>query len=409
MRRLVTFLACVCGGTVVVTAFFVARSPLLSFSDVQSFFAGVFFAESVTPEGLKEIYRRAGRGEDKVKVLIVPGHDDESWGTEFRGIREADMTVTVGEELMQRLSSDPLFEPTLVRTRGGYTEEFQTYFKEERKNVEAFLLEKKQTMRDLVRSGSVHLVGGVIHNSAPRDTALRLYSINKWANEHGVDIVLHLHFNDYPGRPYHRAGRYNGFSIYVPDSQFSNARASRAIATALFGQFGGFYAESNLPVEDSGIVEDQELIAIGSYNTLDSASVLIEYGYIYEQRFLDNTVREKALKELAFQTYRGLNRFFGKYGELFERYPTTLLPHTWQKPLTQGGGSDPSILSLQAALLFEELYPPEGKDKRDCPITGSFGPCTTLAVQSFQARYGLPTSGTVGELTLQKLNEKYSK
>lgn len=399
----------VCSGTAVVTAFLVARSPLLSFSDVNSFIAGVFFSESVTPEGLKDIYRKAGRGEDKVRVLIVPGHDDESWGTEFRGVKEADMNVAVGEELARHLSGDPLFEPTLVRTRDGYAEEFQTYFEAERKNVEAFLLDKKQTMRDLVRAGSVHLVEGVIHNSAPSEVALRLYAINKWANEHGIDIVLHLHFNDYPGRPYHRAGRYNGFSLYVPDSQFSNARASRAIARALFEQFGEFYAESNLPIEDSGIVEDQELIAIGSYNTLDPASVLIEYGYIYEQRFLDGAVRERALQELAFQTYRGLNRFFGKYGELFEKYPTTLLPHTWQKPLAQGGIGNPSVLSLQAALLFEELYPPSGKDKRDCPITGSFGPCTTLAVRSFQERYGLPTSGTVGELTLQKLNEKYGR
>ena len=392
-----------------VTAFFVARSPLLSFSDVGSFVAGVFFTESVTPEGLKEIYRKAGRGEDKVRVLIVPGHDDEAWGTEFRGIREADMTVAVGEELARRLTSDPLFEPTLVRTRSGYTEEFQTYFQEQRKNVEAFLLEKKQTMRNLVRAGSVHLVEGVIHNSAPNEVALRLHSINKWANEHGIDIVLHIHFNDYPGRPYHRMGRYNGFSLYVPDPQFSNARASRAIATSLFEQFSGFYAESNLPVEDSGIVEDQELIAIGSYNTLDPASVLIEYGYIYEQRFLDDAVRERALKELAFQTYRGLNRFFGKYGELFEKYPTTLLPHTWEKVLGQGAFGDPSVLSLQAALLFEELYPPEGKNKRECPMTGSFGPCTMLAVRRFQEKHGISPSGTVGERTLQKLNEKYSQ
>ena len=69
----------------------------------------------------------------------------------------------------------------------------------------------------------------------------------------------------------------------------------------------------------------------------------------------------------------------------------------------------PSILSLQAALLFEELYPPAGESKRDCPLSGSFGPCTALAVKNFQQKYGLPASGTVGELTLAKLNEIYGR
>ncbi len=409
VRRFLILVALLCCGTTLVVAFWVLRSPVLSFGDVRHLFAGVFFTESITPEDLKEIYTRATHGERKLRVLIVPGHDSDAWGTEFRGVREADMTVALGEELARILALDSAFEPILTRTETGYTPEFQNYFGTERDTIATFIDEKKQTMRELVRAGSVHLTDGVIHNSAPNEVARKLYSINKWANEHRVDIVLHLHFNDYPGRRNEKAGRYNGFALYVPDAQFSNARASRAVALSLLKQFLKFYAESNLPIEDGGIVEDQALIATGSYNTLDPASVLIEYGYIYEQKFADTDVRSRIFKELAFQTYHGLNRFFGKNGEIFQKYPTTLLPHTWNEPLASGETGNPSVLSLQAALLFEDLYPPAGRSKRDCPLTGSFGPCTLLAVQRFQQKYGLPASGNVGELTLQKLNEKFSK
>ncbi|MDO8593939.1 MAG: N-acetylmuramoyl-L-alanine amidase [bacterium] len=378
-------------------------------TDVRDMFASVFFVDSITVADLKERYARAMRGGSRVRVLIVPGHDDRAWGTEFRGIREADMNAMVGEELSKFLSGDAAYEPILVRTSEGYVKEFQDYFDSEQKNVLEFLTEKKKIMRNLVRAGSVHTIDGVVHNSVPSEIAGRLYAINKWANEHAVDIVIHIHFNDYPGRPHTRPGRYNGFSLYVADPQFSNAKASKAVAGSLFEQLSKFYAESNLPVEDSGIVEDQELIAIGAYNTVDPASVLIEYGYIYEQQFLDSDIRAKVMRELAFQTYQGLNRFFGKYGELFQEYPTTLLPHAWERPLVQGSGANTEILSLQAALLLEDLYPPQGESKRDCPLTGSFGPCTARAVKLFQEKNGLPTSGTVGELTLAKLNEKYGR
>ncbi len=407
-RVFLLFVFSVCG-SVVVVALCVARSPLLSFTDVGTLVGGVFFMESTTPEALKERYAAAATGGEKVRVLIVPGHDDEAWGTEFHGVREADMTALLGEELTRLLSADPLYQPILIRARTGYAKGFQEYLEQERNNVQAFIADKKTIMRDLVRAGRVHTSTGVTHNVAPTKVAEKLYAVNKWANEHQVDIVLHLHFNDYPGRRNERPGRYNGFSLYVSDPLFSNARASHSLAESLFKQFSRFYSESNLPMENGGIVEDQELIALGAYNTVDPASVLIEYGYIYEQKFLDDDVREVMMKELAFQTYQGLNRFFGKYGEVFQTYQTTLLPHVWTKPLVQGAGSHPGVLSLQVALLFENLYPPEGESKRDCPLTGNFGPCTARAVKSFQEKYGLPASGTVGELTRQKLNEKYGR
>lgn len=409
MSRLFFLLLISLCGSAVVTALAVWRSGSLAFSDVRALAASVFFVDSVTADGLKDKYARAARGDGKVKILIVPGHDNDSWGTEFRGVREADMTAAVGEELSRLFSGDPHYEPVLVRTRKDYTKEFREYFAAEETAVRAFVANKRKVMSDLFHTGFLEPVTGVVHNRAKQSTVWKLYSLNKWANEHGVDIALHIHFNDYPGRPRAKQGRYNGFALYVPEEQFSNAKGSRAVAEALFAQFSKFYAESNFLREASGIVPDQDLIAVGAYNTLDPVGVLVEYGYIYEERFLDEAIRERFLRELAFQTYQGLNRFFGKYGELFQKYPTTFLPHEWQEPLAQGVVAHPSVLSLQAALLFEEVYPPEG-NKRACPITGSFGPCTRRAVAAFQEKHGIaPASGVAGELTLEKLNEKFSR
>jgi len=40
-------------------------------------------------------------------------------------------------------------------------------------------------------------------------------------------------------------------------------------------------AVSNISGENRGIIEDQKLIAIGAYNTLDPAVLFMEYGYIH--------------------------------------------------------------------------------------------------------------------------------
>jgi N-acetylmuramoyl-L-alanine amidase len=398
----------VCGGISVI-ALGVARSPTLSVADIRDMVAGVFFSESVTPEGLRARYASASEGKVKVRVLIVPGHDDASWGAEFRGVREANMTAALGEELTRFLSDDPAYQPILLRSRLEYAPGFLLYLEQEKENIRAFAAEKRKVMRDVTRAGSVQRKAGVIHNAAPSEVAEKLYAVNRWASTNQVDIILRLHFNDYPGRRMGRVGRYDGFSMYVPERQFSNARASRAVAESLFEQFSAFHYKSNLPIEEAGIVEDQELIAVGAHNTADSASVLIEYGYIYEPSFLEAEVREVMIKELAFQTYLGLNRFFGKPPDTPQKYPTTLLPHTWNDSLESGLNSSPHVLSLQAALLLEGLYPPLGESKRDCPLTGNFGTCTARAVKDFQKKKGLPVSGTVGKLTLQKLNELYSR
>ena len=68
-------------------------------------------------------------------------------------------------------------------------------------------------MNQYVESRQVERVVHTIRNIAPDEMGVRLYGINKWANENDIDIVIHVHFNDYPGRPRTGSGKYSGFSI----------------------------------------------------------------------------------------------------------------------------------------------------------------------------------------------------
>jgi len=228
-----------------------------------------------------------------------------------------------------------------------------------------------------------------------------------WANENEMDIIIHVHFNDYPGRRKQKP-KYSGFAIYVPEDQYSNAKGSKSVAESIYKRLSNFYPQSNLPKEDLGIVEDQELIAVGSYNTLDAAAMLIEYGYIYEPLFSDPEIRSVALTDLALQTYLGIMDFFGKETTGAREHDTHFLPHTWQVDLKRSSKKSLDVASLQAVLVSEGLYPPSGEDKNDCALTGYFGPCTEKSVKAFQQKHGIfPAEGFVGRQTRTKLHELY--
>lgn len=282
----------------------------ISLDDIHRAVAGVFFTDSITAGELKEAYAKALRGEGKVKVLIVPGHDNESWGTEYNGIREADLTIAVGEALAAQFAKNSVYDATLLRDKNGYLPAFGTYFTEHKDAVSAEVVAKKKIMKDLLAAGSVERLDGVKHNKAALGVALRLYAINQWANKNGFQLILHLHFNDFGGRTPRTTGKYTGFALYVPDGQYSNAKASYAVAESLFAEFSPLFQKSNLPKENAGIVPDQSLIAVGAYNTLNAASVLIEYAYIYESPLRTPAGRKEAIEHYAETTFRGIERFF---------------------------------------------------------------------------------------------------
>lgn len=283
----------------------------VSFADFRRALAGVFGSESVTVTELQKTYADAVRGEGKVKILIVPGHDEQNWGTEYAGLREETLNHEAGAALAAAFAKNPAFEATLLRDGEGFLPAFEEAFQREKEEIRAEVGRKKKIMSDLIAAGAVNRADGVPHNAAALDTALRLYAINGWANAKGYSLVLHIHFNDYGGRRAGTAGRYRGFAVYVPEAQYSNARASRALGEAIAARLATSFPQSSLPKEGggTGLVSDQELIAVGAYNTLDAAAALLEYAYIYEPGLHDPAKRAPLLRAYAAKTYEGIEAF----------------------------------------------------------------------------------------------------
>ncbi len=402
------------GGSVLIACvpFFVsyASSHPVNVTASSNMSASVFFTQGVVVPNLKKKWTLATTTGQKIKILIVPGHEPDFGGAEFKDLKERDMVVDLGYELEKYLKSNPHYEVLTTRNKEAWSPALQKYFDEEWEEIKAFTLSKKTEMARLVAVGKIVRVDEkVLYNHAPDDVALRLYGINKWANEQKVDIILHIHLNDSYPRKHSRAGEYGGFAIYVPEKQYSNAQATAEIVPKIFSRLARFSAVSNLPQEAEGVVETQNLIAIGSNNTVDSASMLIEYGYIYEPQFAKKVVRKAILKELAFQTYVGLGDFFGETSFVTAPYGTTLLPYVWKVTLRKSTIANNGTLALQAALTHQGFYPPQNMTKNECPLSGVFGFCTRKAVEAFQGKWRIAGNGTVvGARTRAKLNELYN-
>jgi len=384
---------------VVATLFVLFGKEIPAMEKGRDFMAALFFPTSISFEELRAHYRN-----QKLNILIIPGHDNEAWGTEYKNIYEADLTLGVAKYLTALLRADSAFRVTTTRETGTYTATFLDYFENQEAVIQQFKKEKAVLMQAATQVGFEERTI-VEHNNVNRDVAFKLYGINKWANDHDIDITLHLHFNDYGGRRQSRVGRYSGFVIYVPERQLPNAKASQALAQPIFNQLNTILTVSDLPQESAGIVEDQELIALGVNTSLDAASLLIEYGYIYELPFRDEAIQDVFFRELAYQTYLGLKKALDPNFRVSVQQESLLLPHRWNRKLSVGMKGDRDVLALQVALIREGVYPPLGKD---CPVSSNFFECTESAVKAFQDKYELRNSGIVDAVTMKKLNELYS-
>ena len=405
-------------GTIVVVSavwFFQTHSTFTnffsnSFQKTGQNLAAVFFRESTTIAQLNQKYKNAVAGQGKINVLIVPGHEPNFGGAEYGKLKEREMTVDLGNYLFEFLQKDGHFNTVITRDDKNWNSIFANYFANDWSAIVAFVANQKSQMKSLMDVGSVKSVSGAYHVDAPQDVALRLYGINKWANENKIDIEVHIHFNDYPRSHQSLPGKYTGMTIYVPEQQYSNSTTTRAIATAVLSRLSRYNAVSNLERESAGVVEDQDLIAVGSGNNADAASMLIEYGYIYEPQFQDSEIRDMTLKDLAYQTYLGIGDFFGDKNQASIAYDTLMLPHTWQKSISKTNQSaDPAdILALQSALVVDGEYPAINQSQNDCPRSGIFGNCTADALKAFQKKYNISgESGVVGVKTREVLNSMF--
>ena len=363
---------------------------------------GRVFEETITPEMVRAVY-----GTRPIKILLVPGHDNEYSGAVWNGLREADVNLQLANALQRFLTTDQNFSTQITRNEntGNYNQELSNYFVTNREEIKSFRQRLRQTFVGLIQSGAVEEKIIVSHNFAKEEVAQRLYGINKWANEQGIDLAIHIHFNDYAGRSMSQAGRHNGLAIYIPERQYPNARFSAEIGQSIFSQLNKILPTSSLPGESTGLIEDQELIALGSYASRDGGAVLIEYSYIYEPQVANVGVRSAWLTETAWQTYLGIKNYFEPATTL---PPSQILQQPVSGPLHFGQRGNKQVLALQRALQLDCSYPPAGRELGVCPINGNFGPCVQSAVTTFQTKYALiDVPGQVGEQTLAELNRRY--
>ena len=352
----------------------------------------------------------------KVKILIVPGHEPDYGGAEYVDpvyghMYERDLTVELGQDLQGFLQNDVHYQTFITRDAGAWNPVFASYFKDDWNQIIAWQKAYRRQFSQMIANGTVTLpTPQVDHASAPSGVALRLYGITKWSNENNIDLEIHIHFNDYPGHG-SQPGKYTGFAIYVPAAQYENGTTTHAIADMVFKRLAKYNPVSDLPGESLGVVDDPELIALGANDTADAASMLIEYSYIYEPQIDDPVTRSQAIKDMAYQTYLGLEDFFdpSKSAGLARAYDTVALPYTWKDPISAVGTTGPDVFALQTALVEDGDYPPAGRTMNDCPRSGKLGPCTKTGIQTFQDKHGITgEQGVAGPKTIDQLNQLFS-
>ncbi len=369
--------------------------------------ASAILHKPVTVTEIKEKYDNPIK---KVKILIVPGHEPDYGGAEYKDLKERDMSVDFSNYLAEFLRNDSNYEVIVARDKDNWNTTFSNYFTNYWNDIVSFTKDSINERKNLISVGQAKkVIATVQHSKAREDVAYRLYGMNKWSNENRMDLIIHIHFNDYPRNNSNTEGDYSGFTIYVPEPQYDNSATTRAIADGVFKRLSKYNATSNLLTENGGLVEEPDLIAIGAYNTLDAPSMLIEYGYIYEPQFANKEIRNTTFKDLAFETYLGLGDFFGDSNNNIHAFDTLLLPHTWEAKLDTNTKNSKEILAIQTALTIDGVYPPKGKDKNSCPRTGNIGSCTKAAIEQFQNKYNIKDEkGILGKKTIQLLNDKYS-
>jgi N-acetylmuramoyl-L-alanine amidase/peptidoglycan hydrolase-like protein with peptidoglycan-binding domain len=368
---------------------------------------------------LVQKYASANSGK-KIRILIVPGHEPGFGGAEYQNTYEREITVSIADELAAYLRTNPRYEVLISRSNTNWNDALSTYFQQHWSDIQTFVTEHKLAFTKSIDSGRTQQRAEsdqVTHAIAPDDVALRLYGINEWTNDTDVDLVVHIHINDSPDHTENDPSQNSGFAVYVPDSQYGNAATSRPLGEAIASRLSILISTSTLPVENKGVVEDQQLIALGAYDTLSVPSALIEYSYITEPQILHPEVRALVTKDYAYETYLGIQDFFKD--PVLPSYPTASLPFMFVSTTNPVGSASPTTYVLQIALHLLGFYPTlpstipptvrlMAPSLTTCPINGIMGPCTRDGLEAFQRAKGLRITGTLDEDTARSLTTLFS-
>jgi len=360
-----------------------------------------YFSYAETNQTLPEKYKDG----KTLKILIVPGHDNENTGAIYNDKKEADLNLALAKKLEIVLKKDKQFEITVARDNTGYIKKLSDYFDNNKEKVEAFSYQKRMEMAKKISSGQIVVSEQVVHASAEPEAAYKLLAINMWADENKYDLIIHTHFNDYGSHGY-SAGEFDGYSVYVPDETLPNNEPSKTIGENIGKRLGKIWNTSNASTElkkidANGVIEDSDLIALGSNGTLSTPSVLIEYSYIYEP-IISSIFFNMSTVAMARATAMGLYDYLS-----VKIKQNSTFTYNWYSNLTTSKTKKSDVLALQYALSELGYYPPKGKGRDDCPMTGMFGTCTKTAVKNFQTAKKIQSTGNVGPITIELLNKLF--
>lgn len=238
----------------------------------------------------------------KIKILIVPGHEPNAGGAdEFKTIKERDLNLQLSLLLKDDLSKNTNLNVILARDRNGWNPDLKNYVETGSTTIMNWVSDLKSKMMAKAASGTIDLIDpNMKHNVAASNAVLFLYGTNKWISENNIDLVLHVHFNSNPkinGKPI-----FSGYCMYIPEKQYSNSSSSRIFANYINTEISKIENPSTMKQEKDIIIEDQQLISAGTYDTLKIPSVTVEYAYIYEPMMLSSSTRNNFIEQAASST-----------------------------------------------------------------------------------------------------------
>lgn len=240
------------------------------------------------------------------RILLVAGHTAVTKGAVFGQTTEYEINY----ELLKKAElvlQEKGYEVVITHRDDDYSYRFTSFFEENRDRI----LEFRQLQKDRY---DIEYPMGVVtndtdHNYASDSVVLQLYGVNLWANENDIDAVVHIHFNDYPGRPAGQRGTHTGFSIFTGLKTNTNFVPSFRLAKALETEMLRYADRSTVPKESAGVLES-ELIAVGQADSVDPPAILLEGGFVYEEKFTDRTRRSKELANYAQAIGNAVDTYF---------------------------------------------------------------------------------------------------
>ncbi len=242
------------------------------------------------------------------KILLVAGHTAQTKGAVFGNTTEYELNYDIVKKLEREMRIRG-YDVTITHQGSDYSQQFLDYFETNEQRILDFRENKKQAYDKLYPQGVV--TNDTDHNYASPLGVIQLYGVNLWANENNMDAVVHMHFNDYPGRPAGKTGTHTGFSVFTPLKTNNHFVESFNLAKSIEEHMLKYTNRSTVTNESAGVLES-ELIAVGQNNSVNMPSVLIENGFVYESKFTNLTQREIVLTRQANSIANGIEQYFAQ-------------------------------------------------------------------------------------------------